>query len=98
MNRSIEEDFFLFLIIQVRSMHVSLEYRDQNSNRLSLARASSMQRSRRKLVDPNVVGPFSGHHDKRLAGFEVVEIVAIFDFELVIYGQSLWNIGWFDGY
>ena len=43
-----------------------------------------MQRQGRELVDSDVVGPFSRHHDKSLAGLQVLEILGVFGFELMI--------------
>jgi hypothetical protein len=52
-----------------------------------------MQRPRREFIDSDVVGSFCRHHDEGLAGLQILEIPGVSGFELVIEGQSMWNVG-----
>ena len=47
-----------------------------------------MQRARRELIDPNVIGPFSGHHDRGLAAF-VHTLKYLLGDQIAVYANNL---------
>jgi hypothetical protein len=46
----------------------------------------------RELVNPDVVGSFSCHHDESLAGLQLLQILSVFRSKLVIEGQSFGDV------